>query len=74
MSLDKAIYYGKEHRKPYYRSGRFDYSCRPHGACPYCRRGRLHNNYVRMLTADSTSEGFYKIRGRKIHLYKDYSN
>ena len=42
MSLDKAIQHGKEHRKPYYKSGRFDKSCRPHGGCPWCRRNRLH--------------------------------
>ncbi len=42
MSLDKAIEHGKEKRKPYYTSGRFDRSCRPHGGCPYCESNRLH--------------------------------
>jgi hypothetical protein len=37
VSLDKAIKHGKEHRKPYFRSGRFDRTCRPGGSCPYCR-------------------------------------
>jgi hypothetical protein len=41
MSLEKAIYYGKEHRKPLWRSARFDYSCRNHGACGYCEANRL---------------------------------
>jgi hypothetical protein len=49
MSLDKAIQHGKEHRKGYAergKPGRFDLSCRPHGAghtrpCPYCERNRL---------------------------------
>jgi len=41
MAMDKAIQSGKEHRKPYYRSGRFDRSCRPGGSCPYCRGARL---------------------------------
>lgn len=68
MSLDKAIYYGKEYRKPYYRSGRFDYSCRPGGTCPYCLRNRLHNSLVRMLAADATAEDLYPIRGRKVRL------
>lgn len=40
MSLDKAIAAGKEHRKPYHRSGRFDRTCRPGGSCPYCIRNR----------------------------------
>jgi hypothetical protein len=73
MSLDKAIYYGKEYREPYYRSGRFDMSCRPHGSCGYCRCNRFHANYVRMMIADDTAEGVYKIKGRKIVLGKDYS-
>lgn len=69
MSLDKAIYYGKEHRKSYYRSGRFDPSCRPHGNCGYCWYSRFHNNIVRMSKADATAEGLYKIKGRKINQY-----
>ncbi len=47
MSLDKAIAYGKEHRRPYRRSQRFDVTCRPHGfgrayPCPWCEANRLH--------------------------------
>ena len=42
MSLTKSILHGKEKRKPYYHSGRFDKTCRPHGSCPYCRGNRLH--------------------------------
>ena len=44
MSLDKAIFYGKEHRKPFYDSRRFDRTCRNHGACGYCRNRRLFKN------------------------------
>jgi len=44
MSLDKAIEHGKEHRKPYYRSGKFDLTCRPNGGCPWCKRNRLHKH------------------------------
>lgn len=36
MSLDKAIKYGKEHRKPYRGAKAVDVSCRNHGNCPYC--------------------------------------
>lgn len=43
MSLIKAIKSGKEHRKHYYDSRRFDKSCRCHGGCPYCLGNRLHN-------------------------------
>jgi len=42
MSLDKAIEHGKEHRKPYYKSGRYDKTCRPHGGCPWCYHNRFH--------------------------------
>lgn len=52
MSIDKAILHGKEHRKPYYHSGRFDITCRPHGSCPYCISNRSHASYVRMQAAD----------------------
>lgn len=49
--LDKAIQHGKEKRKPYYRSGRFDRTCRPHGGCPYCKHNREHATRVRELAA-----------------------
>lgn len=57
MSLDKAIFYGKEHRKPYRGSKAFDKSCRNHGnhghgpgnQCPWCLSNRLHSNKVREL-------------------------
>lgn len=42
MSLDKAIKYGKEKRKPYKGSKIFDKSCRNHGGCPWCERNRKH--------------------------------
>lgn len=42
MSLDKAIQYGKEHRKPYRGSKRIDRTCRNHGGCPWCEGNRLH--------------------------------
>lgn len=51
MSLNKAIFYGKEHRKPHYDSRRFDSSCCNHKSCGYCREGRLHNSKVRLESA-----------------------
>ena len=44
MSLDKSIQSGKEHRKPYYDSRRFDHSCRNNGDCEYCSKGRVHQH------------------------------
>lgn len=54
MSLDKAIEHGKEKRKPYYRSKRFDRSCRNHGSCGWCQGNREHNNKQRELNAEDT--------------------
>jgi sulfatase maturation enzyme AslB (radical SAM superfamily) len=42
--LDKAIEHGKEHRKPYYRAGKHDKTCRPNGGCPYCYSNRMHKH------------------------------
>ena len=44
MSLDQSILHGKELRKSYRERGLFgtgDVTCRPNGACGYCRRNRL---------------------------------
>lgn len=42
MSLDKAVQYGKEHRKPYTGSEVYFQSCRNHGGCPWCEENRKH--------------------------------
>lgn len=42
MSLNKAIKYGKEHRKEYRGAKAIDKSCRNNGGCPYCEEGRKH--------------------------------
>lgn len=52
MSLDKAIAHGKEYRKPYRKSKRFDLTCRNHGACSWCRGNRTHANRRREPIAD----------------------
>ena len=48
MSLYKAITHGKEHRKPYRKAKAVDASCRNHGSCPYCERGRRYQ-YLKEL-------------------------
>lgn len=45
--LDKAIQYGKEHRKPYYGAKAIARSCRNHGDCPYCQSNRFYKNKKR---------------------------
>lgn len=47
MSLEKAIEHGKETRKDYFGSKRFDKTCRCHGSCPWCQRNRKHNEKKR---------------------------
>ena len=42
MSLDKAIKYGKEHRKPYTGGKAFARSCCNHGLCAFCMENRIH--------------------------------
>jgi len=42
MSFDKPYLRGKEHRKPY-RGAKMSFaSCRNHGSCRHCVRGRQH--------------------------------
>lgn len=47
MSLDKAIKYGKEKRKPYRKAKAIDKSCRNHGACTWCQDNRTYKNRKR---------------------------
>lgn len=42
MSLDKAISSGKERRREWRDSRRFDPACRNHGGCPWCENNRTH--------------------------------
>lgn len=56
MSHDKAIQHGKEHRKPYRDSRRFDSSCRHGGSCDYCRGNRMHSRNVSEDVAQSKIE------------------
>lgn len=58
MSLDKAIKYCKEKRKPYYGCKSFDPACRNHGGCSYCERGRQHNRLKAEQIAKSKLEDY----------------
>ena len=42
VSLDKAIASGKERRKAYTGAKAIACSCRNHGTCEWCKRGRLY--------------------------------
>jgi hypothetical protein len=62
MSLEKAIQHGKEHRKPYYHSKRFDRTCRNHGSCPYCAWGRQHKHKRREPLPDDITNHHSRTR------------
>lgn len=56
MSLYKAIKYGKEKRKPYRKAKAFAPSCRNHGGCPWCEKGRLHKHEKAKLKHTDTTD------------------
>lgn len=51
MALDKAIQYGKEHRKPYTGGKAIDKTCRNHGGCLWCEENRKYKNIKRLKKA-----------------------
>lgn len=51
MSLDKAIEYGKEHRKPYHGAKAVNTACCNHGSCDWCKNNRLYKINKRELAA-----------------------
>lgn len=51
MALDKAIQYGKEHRKPYTGGKAIDRTCRNHGGCLWCEENRKYKNIKRLQKA-----------------------
>lgn len=58
--LDKSIKHGKEKRKPYYKSGKFDRTCRPNGGCPSCESNRMHSTEVKKQQAKDKISEFKK--------------
>jgi hypothetical protein len=59
MSLDKSIKHGKEKRKPYYKSGRFDPTCRPNGGCSYCKNNRQHKHKKKICACKAQVDDLY---------------
>lgn len=51
MALNKAIKFGKEHRKPYTGSKLIDKTCRNHGGCAWCEENRKYKNIKRLQKA-----------------------
>jgi hypothetical protein len=56
MSFDNYYPKRKDWRRQYFKSKRFDRSCRPGGSCPYCISNRLYTYRKRI------SEVNYKIK------------
>lgn len=57
--LDKGIFHGKEHRKPYRGAKAHDRGCRNHGSCSYCRCNRLHKATVAGLAATTEMQDYW---------------
>lgn len=49
MSMDKAIKYGKEHRKVYRGAKAIDKSCRNNGSCEWCQSNRKYKFLKKMV-------------------------
>lgn len=60
MSLDKAIKYKKERRKPYTGGKAIARSCRNHGSCDWCRENRLYRNMIQQDMMDSKLDEYEK--------------
>jgi hypothetical protein len=58
MSLDKAIFYGKEKRKPFRGCKAFIPSCRNHCGCAYCLSDRLYSRRKEDMKADDIVKDF----------------
>lgn len=59
MSMNKAIKYGKEHRKPYYGSKAIDRTCRNHGGCTWCEENRMYKNIKRIQSMNSQLADYF---------------
>lgn len=55
MSLNKAIEYKKEKRKPYRKAKKIDKSCRNHGSCKWCLDNRLYSSKKRKEMYDDNN-------------------
>lgn len=60
MALNKAIKYGKEHRKPYKGAKAVCKSCRNHGGCPWCEGNRTNKDKSKDKVAKKDIQDFDK--------------
>lgn len=72
MSLEKAIKHGKEKRKPYYGSKKFDPACRNHGSCAWCEENRKYKDIKREQKAMTQLEELMKENADVLKRLKDW--
>ena len=60
MSFDKEYPNRKDHRKPYYKSGKFDQTCRPGGSCPHCKNNREKKKKKELIRIDEIEKDYIK--------------
>lgn len=56
MSLNKAIKYGKEHRRQYTGAKNVSPHCRNHGGCFHCLQNRMYKLRKTVDAAESKSQ------------------
>ena len=55
MSMDKAIKYGKEKRKPHWGAKAVSSTCQNHGGCLWCQSNRQYKNKKRKKVFDDNN-------------------
>lgn len=60
MSLDKAIKYKKEKRRPYYGAKAIDSWCRNHGRDDWAYSNRTHKNRKRLASVKDRLDNFIR--------------
>lgn len=60
MSFDKEYPNRKDIRKPYYKSSRFDHSCRPGGSCPHCSNNRKYRHIKEKMRIEEIEKDYIK--------------
>jgi len=61
MSLEKAIWHGKEKRKLYRGGKAVDSTCRNHGSCGWCEGNRKHGSRKREQAAEDRMRDFLDV-------------
>lgn len=62
MSFDNYKARIKDNRHQYYDVRKIDSTCRSHGSCPYCARGRQHKYMIQEKDAMSQIHEYFCYR------------